>query len=76
MQFHFLQVTFIPTKRTIFNYDSKLELPAAVLAVRLKCTILEELDFDIHEKFWTNTKITLCCTRSSSKRFLIYIINC
>ena len=33
----------------------KLELQAAVLAVRLKCTILEETDFDIDKvRFWTD----------------------
>ena len=35
-------------------------LQAAVLAVRLKCTILEETNFDIHEiGFWIVLKINL-----------------
>ena len=45
----------------------KLELQAAVLAVRLKCTILEETDFDIDKvRFWTDSKITLSYIRNSS----------
>ena len=43
----------------------KLELQATVLAVRLKYTILEEINFDIDKvKFWTNSKITLSYIRS------------
>ena len=54
----------------------KLELQAAVLAVRLKCTILEEIDFDIHNvRFWIVSKITLSYIRNSSKKFLVYIMN-
>ena len=49
----------------------KLELQAAVLAVRLKCTILEETDFDIDEvRFWTDSKITLSYIRNSSMNLL------
>ena len=50
----------------------KLELQEAVLAVRSKCTILEEIDFDIHKiRFWIDSKITLSYIRNSSKRFSI-----
>ena len=53
----------------------KLELQATVLAVRLKCTILEEIDFDIDKvRFWTDSKITLSYIRNSSKRLSVYIM--
>ena len=54
----------------------KLELQAAVTTVWLKCTTLEEIDFDIGNiRFWTDLKITLSYIRNSSKRFSVYIIN-
>lgn len=49
-------------------------LQAAVLAVRLKCTILEETNFDIHEiGFWIVLKINLSYIWNPSKRFSIYV---
>ena len=57
--------------------NTRLLLQATALAFRLKCTILEEIDFDIHEiRFLTEPKITPSYTRNSSKRFLVYIMNC
>ena len=54
----------------------KLELQAAVLAARLKCTMLEEIDFDIDKvRFWTDSKITLNYIRNSSKRLSVSIMN-
>lgn len=48
----------------------KLELQAAVLTVRLKCTILEEINFDTDKaRFWTDSKLTLSYMKNSFKRF-------
>ena len=47
----------------------KLELQAAVLTVRLKCTILEEINFDTDKaRFWTDSKLTLSYMKNSFKR--------
>ena len=49
----------------------ELELQEAVLAVRSKCTILEEIDFDIHKiRFWTDSKITLTLTLTLTRVIL------
>ena len=38
----------------------KLELQVAILTIRLKCIILEDIDFDFHEiRLWTDSQITL-----------------
>lgn len=48
----------------------KLELQAAVLTVRLKCTILEEINIDTDKaRFWTDSKLTLSYMKNSFKRF-------
>ena len=59
-----------PLKEQCSIVIPKLEFQAAVLAVRLKCIILEEIDFDIDKvRFWTHSKITLSYIRNSSKDF-------
>lgn len=48
----------------------KLELQAAVLTVRLKCTILEEINIDTDKaRFWTDSKLTISYMKNSFKRF-------
>ena len=54
----------------------KLELQDAALAVRLTCTIIEEIEFDIYGiRFGTDSRITLSYIRNSSRRFSVYIMN-
>ena len=56
---------------------ARLELQAAVLAVRLKNKILDEIDIEIDRiRFWTDLQITLCYIKKLSRKFSVYIINC
>ena len=48
----------------------KLELEATILAVRLKCIFLEDIDSVVHKiRLQTNSQITLSHIRNSFKRF-------
>ena len=54
----------------------KLELTAAVLAVRLDIMLLKELDFDsCVSTFWCDSTAVLQIIRNSTKRFLVFIAN-
>ena len=54
----------------------KLELQAAVLATRLKVSILEQLKFRVNKPhFWGNPQITLKYIKNKSKRFPIFVMN-
>lgn len=54
----------------------KLELHAAVPAVRLKNTILDKIHIKITRiRFWTALKITLSFFKNLSKKFSAYITN-
>ena len=54
----------------------KLELQAAVLATRLKVSILEQLKCRVHKPyFWTDSQITLKYIKNESKRFPIFVMN-
>ena len=54
----------------------RLELEAAVLAVRLKNKILDEIDIKIDSiRFWTDSQITLCYIKNLSRKFSVYIMN-
>ena len=53
----------------------KLELQVAVLAVRLKNTILDEIDIKTDSiRFWTDSRITLSYMRNLCRKFLVYIM--
>ena len=54
----------------------KLELQAAVLATRLKVSVLEQLKFRVNKTyFWTDSQITLKYIKNKSKRFPIFVMN-
>ena len=54
----------------------RLELQAAVLAVRLKNKILDEKDIKIDSiRFWTDSQITLSYIKNLSRKFPVYIMN-
>ena len=54
----------------------RLELQAAVLAVRLKNKTLDEIDIKNDSiRFWTDSQIALCYIKNLSGKFLVYIMN-
>ena len=54
----------------------KLELQAAVVATRLKVSVLEQLKFRVNKPFfWTDSQITLKYIKNESKRFPIFVMN-
>ena len=54
----------------------RLELQAAVLAVRLKNKKLDEKDIKIDSiRFWTDSQITLSYIKNLSRKFPVYIMN-
>ena len=54
----------------------KLELQAAVLATRLKVSVLEQLKFRVNKTyFWTDSQITLKYIKNESKKFPIFVMN-
>ena len=54
----------------------RLSLQAAVLAVRLKNKILDEIDIKIDGiRFWTDSQIMLCYINNASRKFSVYIMN-
>ena len=54
----------------------RLELSAAVEAVKLDCVIRRELDEPVMEStFWTDSQITLAYIRNDSKRFKVFVAN-
>ena len=54
----------------------KLGLQAAVLATRLKVSVLEQLKFKVSKTyFWTDSQITLKYIKNESKKFPIFVMN-
>ena len=54
----------------------KLELQAAVLATRLKVSVLEQRKFRVNKTyFWTGSQIMLKYIKNESKRFPIFVTN-
>ena len=51
----------------------KLELQAAVLATRLKVSVLEQLKFKVNKPY--KSQITLKSIKNESKRFPIFVMN-
>ena len=55
---------------------SRLELQAAVLGARIKLTIIEQVDFQIDNIIvYSDSKVTLNCIFSSSRKFLPFVMN-
>ena len=53
----------------------KLELTAAVLAVRLSCLLKAELDLPVVLIFWTDSTAVLHCTKNKTKPFPVFVAN-
>ena len=54
----------------------KLELQTAVLATRLKVSVLEQLKFRVNKTyFWTDSQITLKYIKNGSKKSPIFVMN-
>ena len=54
----------------------RLELQAAVLGARIKSTIIEQVDFQIDNiTLYSDSKVTLNCISSSSRKFLPFVMN-
>ena len=73
--FSLLKSRLAPIKEislTIF----RLELQAAILAVRLKNTISKKLDFPIDEtRFWSDSQIFLKYIANKDRRFPVFVMN-
>ena len=75
-------VTFLLAKSRLAPINDKhltmpkLELQAAVLASRLKTSILEQLEFEIYKTYlWTDSKITLHYIQNETRKFPVFIMN-
>ena len=53
----------------------KLELTAAVLAVRLSCLLKAELDLPVVLTFWTDSTAVLHCIKNNTKRLPVFVAN-
>ena len=54
----------------------RLELQAAVLAIRLKNTISKQLDFSIDEtRFWSDSQVVLKYIANKDTRFPVFVMN-
>ena len=56
----------------------RLELMAAVIAVRIIRQVIEELDFEIDEKdiyFWSDSTCVLQYIRNEHRRFKVFVAN-
>ena len=54
----------------------RLELQAAVLGIRVKNTIMNEIDTDIDRiTFWSDTMLTLQYINNETKRFRVFVSN-
>lgn len=75
-------VSFVMAKGRVAPIDShrltlnRLELQGAVLATRLRSTLLEELDLDISDVyFWTDSKTVLQYIACETRRFKVFVAN-
>ena len=81
MQLCFIRIMFIPSERTMFNYNSKLRTSSSRLSNQIDEVLdqsqsISQINNNIHKIiFWTDSKITMSYIRNSSKRFLVYIMN-
>ena len=54
----------------------RLELQAAVLGVRIKSTIIEQVNFQIDNiTLYSDSNVTLNCISNSSRKFLPFVVN-
>ena len=54
----------------------RLELQAAVTSVKISSLIKQEMDLaDIHEYFWTDSKVCLGYIQNEVRRFHVYVAN-
>ena len=54
----------------------RLELAAAVVAVKLNCLIRNELEYPIHDTiYWTDSTVVLQYIRNESRRFHTFVAN-
>ena len=54
----------------------RLELAAAVVAVKLNCLIRNELEYPIHDTiYWTDSTVVLQYIRNESRRFHTFVVN-
>ena len=64
----------VPPKK--FVSIPRLELTAAVLSVKMACTLRKELGIKVaKEIFWTDSQVVLAYIRSNSKRFKVFVAN-
>ncbi|KAL9974310.1 hypothetical protein ACROYT_G011331 [Oculina patagonica] len=73
-----VNVSFVMSKTRLTPIKAltipRLELQAAVVAVRLKSKILEEIDFEVDEMhFWSDSKIVLHYLSNMQRRFSTYV---
>ena len=54
----------------------RLELTAALVSVKVCCTLQEELDYDdITHVFWTDSKVVLGYIGNDARRFHVFVAN-
>ena len=54
----------------------RLELQAAVLAVCLKLTILDQLEFPVWTvRLWSDSQISIEYIQNTSKKFSVFVMN-
>ena len=54
----------------------RLELTAALVSVKVYCTLQEELDYDdITHVFWTDSKVVLGYIGNDARRFHVFVAN-
>ena len=73
-----VNVSFIMSKTRLAPIKTltipRLELQAAVIAVRLKSKILTEIDFEVDDTYlWSDSEIVLHYIRNNHRRFSVYV---
>ena len=73
-----VNVSFIMSKTRLARIKTltipRLELQDAVIAVRLKSKILEEIDFEVDDMYlWSDSEIVLHYIRNTHRRFSVYV---
>ena len=76
---NFVLCSFLLGKSRLASIKSvsipKLELTAAVLAVRLSCLLKAELDLPVILIFWTDSTAVLHCIKNNTERFPVFVAN-
>ena len=78
-----MNISFVLCKSRLAASDKnsltipKLELLAAVVAVRMKVKLLEESNISINKVYlWVDSKTVLCYIRNENKRFSVFVSHC